>query len=374
MLIFIRISKAKEYIPIGIIIILFGFMISHWNNIRFTNVFVSKAENLTLESQIQEIFNIRNKAILEEDIDILKSIYDKETPNGLLAYDHEIDKIKYLNQWANKQAARFNKIESKIFLRKTEEKSDGYSVNLAITTEYEYKYNDSTTGTNSFRICTYPSLDLIPIKDSWMISWEWYSDPFVNALDMDKMDIEWIKEMISAGMEKDISNLSNRRLGALNYAREYSGVAKPPDYDFQYNSKYKNYNFLGGNCTNFASQTLYEGGGFNKTPIWNYSGGQGSRAWVNASEFNNYMVYSGRASLISKGTYEEVLKDSYKLLPGDYIAYEKKGRVAHIGIVSGIDSKGYSLVNTHNPDFDRVPWDLGWSGDEIKFWLVHVNY
>lgn len=350
-------------------------MICYWhNNIRSINVFGSKAENLKLESEIQEIFDIRNNAILEEDVEILKSIFNKESPDGLLAYEHEVGKMKYLNQWMNKQSARLSKIDSKIFLRTTEENPDGYSVNLAITTEYEYSYSDSTIETNSFRICTYPSLDLIPSGDSWIIDMEWYSDPFVNAVDIEKMDIEGIKEIILAGVEKDMSNLNDRRQGAVNYTSEYSGVAKPPDYNFHYNNKYKNYNFLGGNCTNFASQTLYEGGGFSKTPTWNYSDGQGSRAWVNADEFNNYMLYSGRAYLISKATYEEALKDSYKLLPGDYIAYEKEGRVAHIGIVSGIDSKGYPLVNTHNPDFDRVPWDLGWSGDTIKFWLAHVNY
>lgn len=375
MLIFIRLSKVRKYLLTGIIIICFGFVTSSWNNnMKSTSIFVIQDDNLMLESQIQEIFDIRNNTILEDDIEVLNSIYNKETQNGLWAYEHEINRIKYLNQWINKQAARFSKIESKVFLRTVKESGDGYSVNLAITTEYEYVYNDSTTGSNSFRICTYHSLDLIPSEHTWMITMEWYSDPFAHSLDIDKLDIGMINGVILSGVEKDLSDLNDRRLGAINYAREYSGVAKPPDYNFQYNKKYKNYNSLGGNCTNFASQTLYEGGGFSKTHIWNYSDGEGSRAWVNANDFNHYMLYSGRSSIISKGTYEEVLKDSYKLLPGDYIAYEKKGRVAHIGIVTGIDSKGYALVNTHNPDFDRVPWDLGWSSDTIKFWLVHVNY
>lgn len=371
MLVFIRLSKAKKYILIGTILIILGIGISYWkNNVEPANVFIGKTEKLKLESEIQEIFDIRDNAILEEDIEILKTIYNKETTNGLWSYEHEVDKIQYLNQWINKQSARFSKIDSKVFLRTTKEKADGYSVNLAITTEYEYVYNDSTSESNSFRICIYPSLDLIPSKDGWIIAKEWYSDPFINASNMGKLDIESIKEIISSGVEKDLSNLNERRLGVVNYASEYSGVAKPPDYNFQYNSKYKNYNFQGGNCTNFASQTMFEGGGFSKTSTWNYSNGDGTRAWVNAGEFNNYMLYSGRASLISKGTYEEVLKHSYKLLPGDYIAYEKKGKVAHTGIVSGVDSKGYTLVNTHNPDFHLVPWDLGWNGEGIKFWLI----
>ncbi|MBM7558094.1 hypothetical protein JOC47_002964 [Halanaerobacter jeridensis] len=39
-----------------------------------------------------------------------------------------------------------------------------------------------------------------------------------------------------------------------------------------------------------------------------------------------------------------------------------------------MDSKGYILVNSHNSDRHRVPWDLGWSNNEIKFCLVRVHY
>ena len=153
----------------------------------------------------------------------------------------------------------------------------------------------------------------------------------------------------------------------------YCGAAADEEYDYKYNDNYKNYNHLGGDCANFASQMLFEGGGFKKTYSWNYIK-DGSKAWVNAQAFKNYMVYSGRASVIAKGTYQQVYKLSNKLLPGDFVAYEKKGKVTHISVVSGADSKGYSLVNSHNTDRYRVPWDLGWSDKNIKFWLVRVHY
>ena len=38
------------------------------------------------------------------------------------------------------------------------------------------------------------------------------------------------------------------------------------------------------------------------------------------------MLNSGRASVIARGSYEnKFIKASIKLLPGDFIAYEKKG-------------------------------------------------
>ena len=86
------------------------------------------------------------------------------------------------------------------------------------------------------------------------------------------------------------------------------------------------------------------------------------------------MIYSGRATTIASGKYKDVLNASYKLLPGDYIAYERKGKVCHISVVTGADSKGYTLVNSHNTDRYRVPWDLGWSNSNIRFRLVRVHY
>ena len=56
------------------------------------------------------------------------------------------------------------------------------------------------------------------------------------------------------------------------------------------------------------------------------------------------MISSGRASLIAYGNYEKVYKASYKLLPGDFVAYEKKGKVTHISVVTGADSKVILLL------------------------------
>ncbi|WP_141691021.1 amidase domain-containing protein, partial [Brochothrix thermosphacta] len=107
---------------------------------------------------------------------------------------------------------------------------------------------------------------------------------------------------------------------------------------------------------------------------WNYSDGEGSKAWVNAQAFKNYMVNSGRASYIAKGKYSEIYKAAYNLRPGDFVAYEKNGRITHISTVTGLDSKGYPLVTCHNTDRLLVPFDLGWSNVNIRFHLVDVYY
>ena len=161
---------------------------------------------------------------------------------------------------------------------------------------------------------------------------------------------------------------------AIDYAHTYCGISDDEEHLFKYNKDYKNFNPDGGDCANFASQILYEGGNFKKNSSWSYFGKSGTKAWVNAQEFKNYMVNSGRASYIAKGSYNDVYKAAFNLRPGDFVGYEKRGRITHISTVTGLDSKGYPLVTCHNTDRLLVPYDLGWSNDNIRFHFLDVHY
>ena len=85
------------------------------------------------------------------------------------------------------------------------------------------------------------------------------------------------KEYIMSQFGRDFSTLNKRRIDAVEYADKYCGTSDKEEY-FLYITKIQNYNGLGGDCANFASQVLYEGGKF-KTGSWNYEK-DGSRAWV----------------------------------------------------------------------------------------------
>lgn len=329
--------------------------------------------NEEMLEKIEEICERRNTALLEQDLKTVEPLYDKNTRNSVWAYEHEEKKMKYLHNWADKQGIRFTDIKSKIKINYIKPKGSGFLINFINSTEYKYMYTDDAYSTNLLRIGTYHSLDLVKKDDAWVITREWYTDPFADSLNLDNLKVDEFKKHILSQVPRDFSNLNARRVGAVEYADLYCGAAADDETGFKYNKKYKDYNPLGGDCANFASQILHEGGKFKKTPVWNYDKG-GGQAWLNAQAFKNYMLNSGRASTIAYGTYNKVFKASYKLLPGDFIAYEKKGKVTHISVVTGADSKGYSVVNCHNTDRYRVPWDLGWSDKGIKFWLVRVHY
>ena len=71
---------------------------------------------------LQNLFDYRNKAILEQNEEILKELYDTDKKTGLWAYEHEVEKMKYLKNWSSKQGVTFNDIKTKVKIRKVKEK------------------------------------------------------------------------------------------------------------------------------------------------------------------------------------------------------------------------------------------------------------
>ncbi|MDQ2086538.1 amidase domain-containing protein [Herbivorax sp. ANBcel31] len=369
MYLFLTIKKSA-LISISLILVLCVFSIALYGNSKILPaIFISDKH----QSMIEEIFLIRNKSFLENDLNTLESLYDKNTKLGTWAYEHQTIKMKYLHKWADKQGIVFNDIDTNVVIRHIKDIDSGYKYNFIGSTEYRYSYINELETENLFRIGTYHTLNLEKKDDKWLISKEWYTDPFADSLNLDNIKMDEFKDYVLESKPVDLSNLNSRRISAVEYADRYCGAAANEEYGYSYNKKYKDYNPLGGDCANFASQILYEGAGFEKNYTWRYEK-DGSKAWVNAQAFKDYMIYSGRGSLIAKGNYNQVFKASFKLLPGDFVAYEKKGKVTHISVVTGVDSKGYALVNCHNTDRYRVPWDLGWNNKGINFWLVRVNY
>jgi hypothetical protein len=362
----------KKYICFINAVILVSLII---NILTFKVCAVETYNEDEVKNAIEQIFVNRNKAILDGDLKLLEDIYDKDTKYGIWAYEYEEKKMEYIRNWEEKQGIKFIDIVPKIMMLKVRQRSDGeLSVNLNCSTQYRYSYIDSPKKINVFRIGTSHVLNIMKRDNKWIITKEWYKDPFADSLKINNLKIDSIKQYILAQNKKDLSNIDKRRKSAIEYADRYCGLASEEKYGCSYNRKYRNYNYQGGDCANFASQILFEGAKFKKNSAWNYDKSGATRAWLNADGFKNYMIYSGRGYAIAYGSYEKVYKAAYKLLPGDFIAYEKKGDITHISMVTGLDSKGYPLVTCHNTDRDKVPWDLGWNDKNIKFWIIRVNY
>jgi len=393
-------SKLKIILSILILLIIIAQLcVFHIKNIKdpavtssnmylidnATNLLIDEDNNLDscdcqnndLDAFIKNIFTIKSKAILNEDLECISCLYDTTTKYGCWAYEYEEKKVKYINNWAEKQGVMFTDISPTIVIGKNSKvKDDKATFSVFCNTAYKYAYENEPNIENTCRIGTYHCISLNKKNNEWIISKEWYKDPFADSLCLDNIKADSIREYITIQQYRDLNNIDERRKNTIEYAKLYCGASEKKDDFYKYNKEYKNFNSEGGDCANFASQILHEGGKFKTTSTWNYDKNKRSATapWINADKFTNYMLYSGRASIIAKGSYNEIYKESYKLLPGDFVAYEKKGDITHISVVTGADSKGYSLVTCHNTDRNDVPWDLGWSNKNIKFWLIRVHF
>ena len=327
------------------------------------------------EQILNSIFDKRDGLLLNGNADDLKAMYVSGERNSRWALEAEIRRVEYLKDYAARQCIEFTGVQSNLLIKKARQVGRGYAFFVVVSTTYTYIYQDEPEKENLFRIGTYHSMDLIPgsTDSSWLISREWYVDPFQDSfVQEDATDTDY-KAFILSQTAKDFSGIAEQRVKAVAYADRYAGAASDGLYGFDYNKDYPNFDSRGGDCSNYVSQALHESG-FKTGNGWTYTKDAGSHSWCNASGLKSYLVWSGRANVIAQGTFNDVYKAAYELMPGDVIGYVKKGRVDHMVLVTGADSKGYPLINSHTTDRYRVPWDLGWSESGIKFILLKVNY
>ncbi|MDF2841481.1 MAG: hypothetical protein K0Q99_2253 [Clostridia bacterium] len=115
--------------------------------------------DIEVQAEVREMFQNRNIAIINGDIDLIKSMYDTNTKYGTWAYEYEYRKVKYLHNWEKKQGAKFIEINPTVVFRSIKDKGDKIAINLLCSTEYKYTYEGRPDEVNTFRIGTYHVLD-----------------------------------------------------------------------------------------------------------------------------------------------------------------------------------------------------------------------
>lgn len=139
------------------------------------------------------------------------------------------------------------------------------------------------------------------------------------------------------------------RAAAVAYAHRWAYHRNPRFYDYEE---------IGGDCTNFASQCLYAGAGvMNYTPIygWYYiNANEKAPAWTGVEYFRNFLVRKE----ISPGPSASE-SDLSGLLPGDFIQLNFKGEVySHTPIVVQMGfpvTPENTLLAAHSYDADYRP-------------------
>lgn len=123
-----------------------------------------------------------------------------------------------------------------------------------------------------------------------------------------------------------------RRDEAVAYARHWAYGRNPEFYDYER---------IGGDCTNFASQCIYAGTGvMNYTPIfgWYYiDANNKAPAWTGVEYLHNFLIRSE----ISPGPICTVTQDLTVAEPGDVIQLIFEGDVfQHSPVVIATDGSG----------------------------------
>jgi hypothetical protein len=363
------------------------FSISLTNTPILASIIISEDE---LRIVMEDLYNKRSAALISGNMSELAQYFDTSKKYGKWALEHELKRVKYLADWSQARMIKLINIQSTVRIKKIYPLGKMIKTSLEETYKFDYVYaDDPTNANNSFGVGIRHTVTLTPKDEKWLIYNDWYTDCFEDALQSYSADIT-VPQSFSSIITKfptkhSTESSANFKSGynrekAVEYADKYCGAAWGSGNDFKYNKKYSDYNGRGGDCTNFASQVLgdKEGGGLPIVGSWT----PGSRAWANADGLKNFIISSGRGYLIKAGTFKELTSPSEnlpfgavgKLKLGDLVAYEKgRGNIDHFAVITGFDSKGYPLVNSHTTDRYHVPWDLGWGDKRIRFFLIHIN-
>lgn len=143
----------------------------------------------------------------------------------------------------------------------------------------------------------------------------------------------------------------------IEYDRE-SAVRYAHRWAYDRNPRYYNYDEIGGDCTNFASQCLYAGTGImNFTPTfgWYYIGpNDKAPAWTGVPYFFNFLTRDE----ISAGPFG-IEAEPEILLPGDFVQIrfdtEEFGHTPVIVEVGEPATPETILVAAHSEDADYRP-------------------
>lgn len=339
-------------------------------------VFLSTPVDEEIKLALNDYFKQRCQALVAGDPEPIKSQFDLSTRYGKWSYEISERRIKYARDWSATRGLTFRECETKLKIFSIKGSSSAVKIYLNDITRMAYTYDNEMDGTlNEFAIGTNHTMNLVKKDDgTWLITVDWFNDPMDDSMPQSSpvptisTENEEI-EVVSSGWVK------YDRAKAVEYADKYCGANFYIDEGYKYNKKYRNFAPLGGDCANFASQVLSdkEAGSIKMGGGWHYKNGEASAAWVNAGAFTKNMLHSGRGKLVSRGKYQKVVNFTKYIAPGDFIAYERKGDIVHVSVVTAIDSAGVPLVNSHTNDRYHVPWDLGWNSDSITFWLVRIN-
>lgn len=281
------------------------------------------------------------------------------------ALEHERSKLESVRLWADSRGIRIVAARPALQVKLLSHSDDRARFFVAQSLELHYIYAGDQQ-VNRFGVGSRHIVLLQRVEEKWVVRLEWYSDPLSGdndvpacASDSQLTELEQLSELAVP-----VARRTYDREKAVQYADKYCGLAAGCGNNHQYNRRFRDYSGDGGNCSNFASQALR-------------AGGMNVRS-IRVDNLVHSLTSAGRAGVAFRGRFPATWKTAVKarrfptqLQKGDLVAYQSKGKMEHIAVVTDFDARGYPLVNSHTLDRYHVPFDLGWDRDTV-FWLLRV--
>lgn len=154
------------------------------------------------------------------------------------------------------------------------------------------------------------------------------------------------------------------RQAAVEYARKWA---------FKRNPAYFNFDNLGGDCTNFASQCVFAGSGvMNYKPVfgWYYINSDDRTAsWTGVEYFYNFLTGNAKGIGDGAGPFAEEV-EANRIEIGDIIQLGRaNGDFYHSPVVVGFSNAGVPLIAAHSYDAYRRPI-TSYSFERIRY--IHI--
>ncbi len=230
-------------------------------------------------------------------------------------------------------------------------------------------------------------IELIQIDGQWKIKSDIYQDYLWRWLNTTGISPGELGEALMVLQEKStsiflphnlpIEKISYNRQGAVDYAHQWSIASRP------YNPDYYDFTELGGDCTNFVSQAIFEGGEIEMvfgsvhdigTSGWYYYDiSDRAMAWTWVDSLYDFIVDEQDIWGNKLIGYEVDVKDA---LAGDIMQFNWGADNIwnhSVLIISSENNKPNNLllVAGHSPDVDNYPHTAMLYSDAFRF--IHIS-
>lgn len=181
-----------------------------------------------------------------------------------------------------------------------------------------------------------------------------------NFNNIDNMYNKYCKLKQSSQSQSDSAS-KKRSSTPSNYSVEKT-IDYALNHALSYNSKYKNFDGTGGDCTNFISQCLHAGG-LPLTKTWRPY----NDSWINVNLLRNYLIYN---SLASEYTYisDDIIGDTVQFYNTELKRY------SHSGIITKKLTNGDFGYCAHSYDKLNYPLSLSYPTIYNKIRILKITY